>query len=108
MDEKSIVLPDTLVAQLIDNAATLNDYLQQEFQDVLGSRNNLRDRLVNEKTIRQVKRLSHTLPSTFSIDGAHVVEIDRASAYSVSCAVCVSSNEGMNGQSSCLALLPHV
>lgn len=108
MDEKSIVLPDTLVAQLIDNAATLNDYLQREFQDVLGSRNDLREHLINEKTIRKVKRLPHELSSTFSIDGAHVVEIDRASAYSVSCAVCVSSKDGMNEQSSCLALLPHV
>lgn len=108
MDENSIVLPDTLVAQLIDNAATLNDYLQKEFEVIVKQRVPLRKRLIDEGKIMKAVKSDKTLDEIFSIDGAENVEVDRASAYSVSCAVCVGKDYSTNEQSSCLALLPHV
>src|SRR5258705_11815502 len=108
MDENSIVLPDTLVAQLIDNAATLNDYLQKEFEVIVKQRVHLRQRLIDEGQIMKAIKSEKTLEDVFSIDGAENVEEDRASAYSVSCAVCVGKDSNANEQSSSLALLPHV
>ncbi len=108
MDENSIVLPDTLVAQLIDNAATLNDYLQKEFEVIVKLREPLRKQLIDEGKIMKAIKSDKTLNETFSIDGAENVEVDRANAYSVSCAVCVGKDYTTNEQSSCLALLPHV
>src|SRR5258705_12287216 len=92
MDENSIVLPDTLVAQLIDNAATLNDYLQKEFEVIVKQRVHLRQRLIDEGQIMKAIKSEKTLEDVFSIDGAENVEVDRASAYSVSCAVCVGKD----------------
>lgn len=108
MDENSIVLPDTLVAQLIDNAATLNDYLQKEFEIIVSQREQLRKQLIDEGKIMKAKNSEKTFAESFSIDGAENVEVDRANAYSVSCAVCVGRDYSTNAQSSCLALLPHV
>jgi hypothetical protein len=108
MEENIIVLPDTLVAQLIGNAATLNDYLQQEFAEIIKHRDPLRKRLIEEGMILKANKGDKTFASTFSIDGAENVEVDRANAYSVSCAVCVGTDYTANEQSSCLALLPHV
>lgn len=108
MADKSVVLPDTLVAQLIENAATLSNYLQRDFEAMSAQRDTLRARLIAEQKIIKVNISETPLEKTFAIDGAHLAEIDRASAYSASCAVRVGQSEQVNDQSSCLATLPHI
>ncbi len=103
-----VVLPDTLVAQLIDNAATLSGHLQQDFESLSSQRDSIRSELINHKKIIQVNRDSEPIKQYYAIDGAHLAEIDRASAYSVSCAVRVSHDRYLNDQSSCLSILPHI
>ena len=107
-ENSSVVLPDTLVAQLIDNAATLSRHLQLDFDAISAQRNALRARLISERKIIKVNTTNQPLDQAFAIDGAHLAEIDRASAYSVSCAVRVGQVKQPNDQSSCLAILPHV
>lgn len=107
-NDSSVVLPDTLVAQLIDNAATLSRYLQLDFETMSAQRSILRAKLISEKKIVKVNTTSLPLNKAFAIDGAHLAEVDRASAYSASCAVRVGQVHQVNDQSSCLAILPHV
>ncbi|MGI8419405.1 MAG: hypothetical protein ACR2LN_02055 [Candidatus Levyibacteriota bacterium] len=71
-------------------------------------RDDVRDALIDKKLIVQVNVANEPLNLTYTIDGAHIPEIDRASAYSISCAVKVGRNHSNNAQSSCLAILPHV
>lgn len=104
----TVVLPDTLVAQLIENAATLSNYLQQDFEDMQTQREVLRAKLISEGMIFKIEVDKPPLSKAFAIDGAHLAEIDRASAYSASCAVRVGNANQINAQSSCLATLPHV
>lgn len=108
MTDNSVVLPDTLVAQLIENAATLSTYLQRDFEAMSAQRGALRARLIGEQKIIRVNISETPLEKTFAIDGAHLAEIDRASAYSASCAVRVGQSNQANDQSSCLATLPHI
>ncbi len=108
MTDQSVVLPDTLVAQLIENAATLSTYLQRDFEAIGAQRNALRARLIEEHKIIRVNISETPLEKTFAIDGAHLAEIDRASAYSASCSVRVGQSNQVNDQSSCLAILPHI
>ena len=108
MTDNSVVLPDTLVAQLIENAATLSTYLQRDFEAMSAQRGALRARLIGEQKIISVNTSETPLEKTFAIDGAHLAEIDRASAYSASCAVRVGQSNQANDQSSCLATLPHI
>lgn len=106
--KQSVVLPDTLVAQLIGNAATLSNYLQRDFEAISAQRSTLRSKLISESKIIKVNTSGQPLSKTFAIDGAHLAEIDRASAYSASCAVRVGQANQVNDQSSCLAILPHI
>lgn len=108
MTDKPVVLPDTLVAQLIENAVTLSNYLQRDFEAIGAQRNALRERLINERKIIRINTSGNPLTNTYAIDGAHLAEIDRASAYSASCAVRVGQANQINDQSSCLAILPHI
>lgn len=105
---QTVVLPDTLVAQLIESAATLSNYLQRDFEAMSAQRDTLRAVLINEGIIIKVNTNEQSLGKTFAVDGAHLAEIDRASAYSASCAVRVGQANQVNAQSSCLATLPHV
>ena len=107
-DEQKIVLPDTLVAQLIDNAATLSTHLQQDFNLIISKRESIRSKLISQRKIVGISPDSQPLTYVFAVDGAHLAEIDRASAYSASCAVSVGQEVQPNDQSSCLAILPHV
>jgi hypothetical protein len=107
-DELKIVLPDTLVAQQIDNAATLSAHLQQDFNLIISKRENIRSELISQRKIIRISPDSQPLTHVFAVDGAHLAEIDRASAYSASCAVSVGQEVQPNEQSSCLAILPHV
>lgn len=107
-EEKQIVLPDTLVAQLIENAAELSEHLQQDFAQVVARREAIRSKLISDGQIIKVDTHVDPLDETYVIDGAHLAEVDRASAYSASCAVSVGQEERPNDQSSCLAILPHV
>ncbi len=108
MTDQPVVLPDTLVAQLIENAVTLSNYLQRDFEAIGAQRNALRERLINERKIIRVNTSGNPLTNTYAIDGAHLAEIDRASAYSASCTVRVGQANQINDQSSCLAILPHI
>ena len=107
-DDQSIVLPDTLVAQLIDNAATLSRHLQQDFSGIISKREELRSQLISQRKIIKINETGQPLSRLYAVDGAHLAEIDRASAYSASCAVSVGQMIQQNDQSSCLAILPHV
>lgn len=107
-NDESIVLPDTLVAQLINNAATLSGHLAQDFDAILSQRIQLRSTLISQQKIFAIDTHSRPLEHIFAVDGAHLAEIDRASAYSASCAVSVGQTNQANDQSSCLAILPHV
>lgn len=108
MSSGQIVLPDTLVAQLIGNAADLSGHLHNDFTQLTALRADVRQKLLEEKKIVKVNVSDRLFSATHTIDGAHLPEIDRASAYSVSCAVCVGKDQSENDQSSCLAILPHV
>lgn len=105
---QTVVLPDTLVAQLIGNAATLSSYLQRDLEAMGAQRDAMRAKLIGEGIIIKVNITGAPLSKTFAVDGAHLAEIDRASAYSASCAVRVGQANQVNDQSSCLATLPHV
>ena len=108
MASNQIVLPDTLVAQLIENAATMSNFLHADFLSLISKRQEYREKLISERKIIKIESKPCELENTYAIDGAHLAEIDRASAYSVSCAVKVGQEHQMNGQSSCLTALPHV
>lgn len=108
MENNQVVLPDTLVAQLIDNAATLTHFLQSDYQAIIALHQELRQRLLDEERIIRIQNNRNSLAKTYAIDGAHIAEVDRASAYSISCAVKVGQANQPNGQSSCLAVMPHV
>lgn len=107
-NNRAIVLPDTLVAQLIENAATLSRFLRNDFTEIAARRGALRQELIEDRQIVRIRNDSPPLTDAYAIDGAHLAEIDRASAYSVSCAVRVGQSNQSNEQSSCLAILPHV
>lgn len=108
MNDIDVVLPDTLVAQLITNAHDLSKHLLADFEQMASMRDKVRQELIDKKLIIRVNVADKPLPVTYTIDGAHLPEIDRASAYSISCAVRVGRDHKNNGQSSCLAILPHV
>jgi hypothetical protein len=108
MNDVDVVLPDTLVAQLIDNASELSGFLHSDFEQIISAREEIRKKLVDKKLIVKVDVSSDPLSLTYTIDGAHLPEVDRASAYSISCAVRVGRDHTNNGQNSCLAILPHV
>lgn len=108
LNSTPVVLPDTLVAQLIANAASLSDFLYNDFEQVLSLRQSLRQQMLVENRLIRLNQQHNQITNAYAIDGAHIVEIDRASAYSISCAVKVGQNNQANGQSSCLASLPHV
>lgn len=107
-NEGKIVLPDTLVAQLIGNAADLSRHLKVDFDLITSMREEVRKKLIARSLIVKVKPATEPLTTPFTIDGAHLAEVDRASAYSASCAVGVGKDAENNAQSSCLAMLPHV
>ena len=102
------VLPETLIAQLIDNAATLGRHLQHDFASMGEKRQVLRQRLLEEEMIFPVCPKVPPLRNLFTIDGAHIAQVDRASAYSIACAVRVGQSLLDNHQASSLAILPHV
>lgn len=101
------VLPESLIAQLIDNAATLSDHLQHDFANINVKRDQLREQLVAEKMIINVESNFPAAKELYVIDGAHIAEVDRGSAYSIACAVRVGQTLEDNDQSSSLAILPH-
>ncbi len=102
------VLPETLIAQLIDNAATLGEHLHQDFASIGEKREQLRAQLLDEDMIFDVEAKYPPARQVFTIDGAHIAEVDRGSAYSISCAVRVGEKLEENDQASTLSILPHV
>ena len=97
-----------LTAQLINDAVILSKYLRADFAEVASKRSELREQLMSEGKITRVFNSSKPLDNVCTIDGAHLPENDRASAYSISCALRVGQAAPLSGQTSCLALLPHL
>jgi len=104
----SVVLPDTLVARMIDGAAALGERMRADLGDLYAIREDIRRRMNEDGRIAVIREGPVPLPEIFAVDGAHIPVADRASAYSISCAVRVSRSGGLNAQSGCLAALPHV
>lgn len=102
------VLPETLIAQLIDRAAVLGEHLQRDFAEMGRQRESLRARLLDEEMIFPVRPKAPPLRKLFAVDGAHIAEVDRGSAYSIACAVRVGEALADNDQASTLSILPHV
>ena len=102
------VLSGELVAQLITDAATLSRYLQDDLNEVASRRDELRDRLLTEGKIIKVRSETEPLKQVCAVDGAHLPENDRASAYSASCSLRIGQTAGAYDHSSCLSILPHL
>ena len=103
----SVVLPDTLIMKLISEAAGIAEILNHEFKQISSKRQELRDAMMTDKALVEIPDRNNPIKNAFVVDGADVVELDRASGYSISCAVSLGPNEKLNDQMSCLALLPH-
>ena len=103
----AVVLPESLIAQLIDHAAALSAHLQQDFSQMTLQREQLRQRLEQEEMVVRVQPTCPPWERVYAVDGAHVAEVDRGSAYSIACAVRVGEALEDNDQRSSLSILPH-
>lgn len=103
----AVVLPESLIAQLIDHAASLSAHLHQDFSQMSVQRQQLRQRLQTEDMVVRVQPSRPPWNPVYAVDGAHVAEVDRGSAYSIACAVRVGEALEDNDQRSSLAILPH-
>jgi hypothetical protein len=106
--DRQYVLSGELLAQLIGDAATLSRYLQEDFNEIASCRDHLRARLLAEDQIVTINPECEPLAQVCTVDGAHLPENDRATAYSASCSLRVGLAPGGYDHSSCLSILPHL
>jgi hypothetical protein len=106
--DRRYVLSGGLLAQLIGDAATLSRYLQDDFNEIACRRDQLRARLLAEGQIVTINPDCEPLAQVCTVDGAHLPENDRATAYSASCSLRVGHAPGGYDHSSCLSILPHL
>src|SRR5204862_2370720 len=71
-------------------------------------RDQLRARLLAEGQIVMINPGCDPLTQVCAVDGAHLPENDRATAYSASCSLRVGLVPGSYDHSSCLSILPHL
>jgi hypothetical protein len=104
--QEEIVLPDTLVAALVADAASVSDQIISDSRQLTDLRSDLRSKLSNAQRIFTLVPASRLTKPFYAVDGAHVISVERSLAYSASCAVCVGPTPEQSFYSSCLAVLP--
>ncbi|TCS72155.1 hypothetical protein EDC61_10670 [Sulfuritortus calidifontis] len=113
--ETSVVLPDSLVSDLVNRIGSLTDALQKETTLLYERRDEIRDHMKNAPGALKLGTLpGHSFPVTVepdlpihAIDGAHVAKADRGAAYSLSCVVGLSPSGIISRQRACTAVMPH-
>ncbi|SHF79669.1 hypothetical protein SAMN02746089_02564 [Caldanaerobius fijiensis DSM 17918] len=105
--EEKVILPETLIAKTIQNANSLADYLKENFNKLLQKKGEIRHELERRGKIINCIGTGN-IKNAYVIDGAHIAEVDKASSYSISCAVAINQELDKSRYTSCSAILPHV
>lgn len=113
--ESSVVLPDSLISDLVTQIGDVSKILQQETSILNDRREEIRSRMKESSGDLKLGTLPGfifpviTEPNfhIHAIDGAHIAKSDRGAAYSLSCVVGLSPSGQISRQRICTAVMPH-
>jgi hypothetical protein len=110
LSDNGVTLPESLVAELIEKVGKIGKAVDETFNDLAKRREALRDRLLEDKVISN-KVVSADAKSDMvcvAVDGACLVEVDRASSYGIACVARVGPDQSYSDHRSNMFVLPHV
>ena len=113
--ESSVVLPDSLISDLVTQIGDVSKILQQEISILNDRRDEIRSRMKESSGDLKLGTLPGFVHPVISepdfqihaIDGAHIAKSDRGAAYSLSCVVGLSPSGQISRQRICTAVMPH-
>jgi hypothetical protein len=113
--ETSVVLPDSLISELVTQIGSVSKIIQQETSLLNTRRDDIRLKMKNSSSDFRLGILpGFTYPvvykpefQIYAIDGAHIAKSDRGAAYSLSCVVGLSPSGQISRQRICTAVMPH-
>ena len=110
MIEREVVLPESLVAELIGKVGSLTGKMNATFNDLSSKRDDLRKAMIAKNLIHphRVPENATTDLLGLSIDGSSAVEIDRAASYGISCVARVGPDQRYSAFRSNMFVLPHL
>lgn len=113
--ETSVVLPDSLISELVTQIGDISKTLQEEVLVLNARREDIRSMMKNVSSDFRLGMLPGFIYPVLSepefqihaIDGAHIAKSDRGAAYSLSCVVGLSPSGQISRHRICTAVMPH-
>ncbi len=106
METGGVGISDALLAELLENAASVGMYHRSDVSELESARAAIRSAMRADDLIVVADVSVPPLPEVYVVDGAHATEVDRSTGHSVSCAVLLGSPREDFMQ--CIAALPRV
>ncbi len=105
-----VVLPESLVGDLMTKVGDIAEAMDETFSALAEQRDEIRRRLLQDGRIAPnvISPDATTGLVALAIDGASLVEIDRATSYGISCVARVGPDQTYSAFESNMFVLPHL
>lgn len=106
----SVVLPESLVGDLIGKVGDIAKAMNETFAELGAQRDSIRDSLLKDGRISPTIIAADIRSDLLGlvVDGASLVEVDRATSYGVSCVARVGPDQTHSAFASNMFILPHL